>query len=180
MKVKFKTCGMVLKTVNTYKILGNGDLTIPSRRPLNYFYFQWSFVTPSDPNYGVFDLLTDMSQEIYLLHLTGSPVGSNAIWTKYLWVSPFGYSNVPIPKAPRREIRDNPKYSSEDLQHVRFWMKTYHHWTASHFWNKFGTLARKLDVSIDMPVNVAIANCKQADVSHVYTESLKGKEVYYG
>jgi len=178
MKVKFETCGLTIKTVNTYKIVRNGDLTSPTRRGLDYFYFQWSHVIPTDPNYGIYDLLSDISQDIYIIHVTGTSTDSNHVWTKFFWVSPFGYSTAPIPRAPRRKFKFTSKYSSEDLQHINFWLTVYHKWSSKHFWSSFRSLRGKLDTSIEMPIKLAVADCKHANGSHVNTKHF-AKEVYY-
>lgn len=160
-KIQFVSCGVTLQTVNTYKILPDRSLTLPTRRGLDYFILQWSKSPPEDNlTYVAFDLLADMSQEIYMLHITGVVDGTNRKVNQFIWISPYGFSKSPIPKAPLREFRPSPVYSSEDMQHLKFWIN-YHSWTGKHFWYKFGGLVHKLDVSIDMPLNVSIADCKK-------------------
>lgn len=161
-KAQFISCGVTLQTVNTYEILPDRNLTPATQRGLDYFILQWSKSPPEDSStYSAFDLLADMGQEIYLLHITGIVNGTNRKINQFVWVSPFGYSKSPIPKAPLREFRPSPIYSSEDLQHLRFWISNYHSWTGKHFWYKFGGLVHKLDISIDMPLNVSVAGCKE-------------------
>jgi hypothetical protein len=51
MKAEFETCGVELLQVISYRILGDGELSPPTLRRTDYFYFQWSKKIPIDPFY---------------------------------------------------------------------------------------------------------------------------------
>jgi hypothetical protein len=183
-KIVFKTCGTTILTANIYDVLADGELTSPSRSRTDYFYFQWSQDLPLDKtsrlNYAIFDLLVDMGQEIKILHLTGVIDGTSRVFNKFIWISPYGYSNLSIPKAPKRKSPTSPRYSTEELQHLRFWLANYHQGKINHFWNTFGRLVVEFDASVEMPLNVSATSCKEASLgnnSYVKKEVFLRKEV---
>lgn len=163
LRIAFNVCGIEIDSARMARIEDNGDLAPWQQVNPQMTIIQWSHFLPlefgdSEATYGIFDLLADYGQTIYVLHLIGHSETTGGIFTKIFWVSPVGLSSESIPKAPIRSSKATSKWTEEDSPELIEWIEM-HTWSRNIFLREFRFLLRKTDRKLDLPVRFATKDC---------------------
>lgn len=160
--ISFNFCGLQIDTARLAKI-SDEDVTTWGLVNPELIIIQWNHELSFEPGqnqegYGLYDLLADYGQKLYLIQIIGHGIESGKTFSKVFWLSPAGLSDSPLSRAPLRERRSEA-WTDSETEELLAWYKT-HVWGHGKFFRNFKALLKRPDKKLDIEVKIATKDCE--------------------